>query len=581
MSWIFGVWKQEKPLQDLHLLRSLHDPPLHSCVQAHLYLAIGGIPETCSFNLTGDHDDAGWTVAGCGMIRAGADVRVLQRADWDRLHTGDHRSRCDALHALDGHFVSVRWNAAGITFACDQLGQRTIYFREERGALYFSTRLDWLARATGRSEIDFDAIGSRWLMFNQLSYRSGVQGIQRLGPAGYAHFSSGQPGLNEHAPWLPTFTGGRIGEAIDIAEAFVECACHQTQTVSLGLSGGMDSRLLLAMLTTRTSNRIQAHTFGEAADPDVSIAGAVARQTGIHQIVFNDPIPEQSECITLARSFVARTQLNEPVSSIGKLRYYERLRAGGAMMIDGGFGEIARRQYLNRVAKLGRGALRRGDVPGLLRLMRVPRADVFVPEITQRMERAIHDDLHRTLTAMPPVGEIGIGNFVDLLAVRTRVPNYGGPEQSRLDSEILNFMPLVQPSFLRAVFASDVHSRSNGRFSTQYIAARCRGLTQFPFVKSGVTYRFGLPTLAVHLITTAKGRFGNRYRDNSTDVILHRMEDYVRDLAGSSAVRNSSLYDTAKVKNAVEAYYRGEPGRTGIVNWWLTFELWRASLAGQ
>jgi hypothetical protein len=142
-------------------------------------------------------------------------------------------------------------------------------------------------------------------------------------------------------------------------------------------------------------------------------------------------------------------------------------------------------------------------------------------------------------------------------------------------------MPLVQPSFLRAVFSSDVSSRSNGRFYARHIAARQKELTRFPLVKSGVTYRFGLPTLAVHLLTAAKGKLGNRYRDNSTGVILHRMEEFVRDLAGSSAVSNSALYDPAKVKNAVEAYYRGIPGWTGIVNWWLTFELWRESLVVQ
>jgi asparagine synthetase B (glutamine-hydrolysing) len=581
MSWIFGVWQHEQPLREPNTLRTFHDTALHTCSQPHFYLATGGIPETCHFTLTEGQRGTGWTVVGCGMSLTGGDARILQHADWDRIYRGGHRTSIDALHTLDGHFASVRWDPSGISFACDQLGQRTIYFCEEHGTLYFSTRLDWIARATGKCEIDLDTIGSRWLLFNQLSYRSGVQGIQRLGPAGHAHFSPGQAATTGCTPWLPSFRGGRIGEAIEIAETFVGTACNLPQKVSLGLSGGMDSRLLLAMLAPKKSGRVQAHTFGEAEDPDVVIAQAIARQTGIHQIVFDDPIPEGPECLALARSFVAETQLNEPVSSIGKLRYYRRLHADGAMMIDGGFGEIARRQYLNRVAKLGSGALRRGDVPGLLRLMCVPRAGIFTPEITQMMEQAVHNDLHQTLEAMPPVRETGIGNFVDLLAVRTRVPNYGGPEQSRLDSEILNFMPLVQPSFLRAVFASDVHSRSNGRSYTQHITMRRKDLSRFPLVKSGVTYRFGLPTLAVHVLTAAKGRFGHRYRDNSTDIILHRMEEYVRDVVASAGVRNSSYYDAARVKHAVESYYRGEPGLTGTVNWWLTFELWRASLAGR
>lgn len=250
-------------------------------------------------------------------------------------------------------------------------------------------------------------------------------------------------------------------------------------------------------------------------------------------------------------------------------------------MIDGGFGEISRCQYLNRIAVLGKSSLRGGDVEGLLRLMRVERGRIFLPEIQALMEREAASDLRALISTMPPVEEVGIGNFVDLLAVRMRVPNFGAPEQQRLDCALLNFMPLVQPSFLRTVFAMDVRFRESGRIYREYIRSHAPQLTQIPLVKGGSTYRFGLPLLAVHAVTLMKRKAGMYYRDRSTGEFLGAMKEYVQDLAGSAEVSTCPYYDVPAIRKAVQAHYAGVPGHAGTVHWWLTFELWRRGLRGE
>ena len=157
-------------------------------------------------------------------------------------------------------------------------------------------------------------------------------------------------------------------------------------------------------------------------------------------------------------SFVAQTLLVEPSTSYMKLRYISKLRKDVRMMIDGGFGEIARRQYLNRVVTFGRQALLTRDTTRLLQLMRSHRADIFSAEVSRLLENGAFNSLEKILDEMPAVEKIGVENFADLLAVRTRVPNTGASEQARIDTEILNFVPLVQPSFLRAVFGIPANS---------------------------------------------------------------------------------------------------------------------------
>lgn len=563
---------------DTATLSQFHDKPLHSVCQPGLYVAAGGIAETCHFHSGDIIGNRGWVVVGTGLERVNAHVRILTREDWEKKLTTPLDDTTSHLGTLDGHFTAVQWDSGTIGCACDQLGQRTLYFADSGDEVHFSTRLDWLAHATLKNEIDFSALGSKWLLFNQLSYDSCVKGIERLGPSGRAFFSNGVTAKKTSNAWLPVFSGGNIDDAIAVVKGVADCAFTQPRTVSLGLSGGMDSRFLLAILAREGDRDLRVHTFGEQHDPDVSVATAIARSVGAEQTIFNDSIPHRDTCLAMARSYVAQTQLIEPVASAIRLQYYGRLRALGRMMIDGGFGEIARRQYLNRLARFGRSALRKGNIDRLIPLMNVARGRVFVPEVQKMLENGTRRDLQATLEAMPPLADIGIGNFVDLLAVRTRVPNYGGPEQARLDCEVFNFMPFVQPSFLRAVFASAVRSRANARFYRGYIASQKKALTRFPLVKSGSTYRFGLPLLVTHAITTAKKKAGRYYRDGSTDAFLHTIREYVQDLSASTSVLECPFYDTDVIRKGVQSYYAGVPGYTNVVHWWLTFEMWRSTL---
>jgi hypothetical protein len=357
------------------------------------------------------------------------------------------------------------------------------------------------------------------------------------------------------------------------------CALDHQYTPSLGLSGGLDSRLLLALLTSSSKQGYVTHTFGDPEDPDVQVAGRITTALGLFHHYFNDPLPDVERCVSGIRSFVAETILIEPGTSYLKLRYYPKLREDGRLMIDGGFGEIARRQYLNRVVRFGRAALRTRDSSRMFQLMRSYRADIFSQEVTILLEAGARLSLDKVLNEMPAAEKIGIENFADLLAVRTRVPNYGASEQARLDSEILNFMPLVQPSFLRAVFGIPAKLRSNAGLYYDIIRTLNPTLGQFPLTKSGITYRFGLSTNLSWLTTKVKSNVTKVYSDPKPDQLLARLREYVVDVAHSKDVATNSMYDYRKVIDAVSRYYRGEHHLRSRVDWWLTFELWKRSLS--
>ncbi len=571
MSWIFGILSRSSSSVISHHRSTIHSRALHTVSAEGLYIAVGGIPETCAGQFFAND---GWAVVGLGLQLTNDRAGILSPSEWQSVLSNPNAD----LRRLDGHFVAVRWSPGIVECFTDQLGLRTLYVGQQEGEICFSTRLDWVARYTGKTEIDLAAFGSRWLTFNQLFGESTVLGIRKLGPGSKATLSHNSINI-EDVPWLPDLKSASGSEVVSILKNFSRPFLSDGMTISLGLSGGTDSRTLLSLLEQNPRQSYSVHTFGHPDDPDVRISGDITTRLGIERCYFFEPLPPSDECIQLMREFVAHTQLVEPVSGIIRLRYYSFLRDRNKLMLDGGFGEIVRRQYLNRLLLRGKAALRKRDVNAILPLLRVHRGSFFTPEVTSMMERETKKHIDGLLDAMSDIDEFGIENFIDLLAVRTRFPNYGGLEQARLDGEVINYMPFAQPSFLNKMFSLPLSLRRNGNLCRNIIRS-CPELTGFPLVKYGTTYPFQLSSLPAMVLTRAKRKLGFGFADPTIDEYLHHMKEFVLDTAHSESVKTYPAYNYKKVCDLVDGYYLQQQPVAGGVDWWLSFELWRQSLSG-
>ncbi len=574
MSWIFGIIKSN-PQVDLPInFSNVHDEPIYKLSTANFYLVFGGIKETCLFEIQDSTQDKGWAVVGLGINLNEPHAQILTKKDWRNLLSSDQIK----TENLDGHFLVLRWNNDTIEFFTDQLGLRTAYFADSEFGKCFSTRLDWLTKTVKLSEIELSFLGSRWYLFNQLNFESPINEIKRLKPSSHLIIKSNSILKNHDKIFLPEFGDENGEESKAVLECFVNPSLSGKQVISLGLSGGIDSRTILALLMEAPENDFVVHTFGEADDPDVLISNNISNDFNLHRYYFNDPIPDVDTLIKLSKSFAAQNLLVEPISSILRLRYYSSQYKKNQLIIDGGFGEIARRQYLNRVVKFGKTALLNNNLEKIFQLLQVKRANIFNSDYEKDLKSAAKQSLEKILAEMPSLNNIGIENFADLFSIRTRVPNFGGPEQSRTDAYIINYMPMVQPSFLRAVFKSKIYNRNNGKLFREIIDERYPALKQFPLVKSGTTYPFVFSTSSAWVFTKIKTRIKKPYIDSVPDQLLMQLRNYVLDLVHSNEVKYWPGYDYKKVLHFVEAYYMGDKNLCSAVNWWLTFELWRRSL---
>jgi len=184
------------------------------------------------------------------VFRTRSDTEVLIYAykEW-----GD-----DFLNRLNGMFGLAVWDARArrLIVARDAMGIKPVYYRMEQGALYFASEVRALLRSAGR-RIDIDAVALN--LFLRYRYTPApltlFEGIKKLAAGTMLVVEGGNARVHRWYRFVP--------EPFDPPKRLVEAkrellelyegalARHLIADVPVGLllSGGMDSGLLLALMS--------------------------------------------------------------------------------------------------------------------------------------------------------------------------------------------------------------------------------------------------------------------------------------------------------------------------------------------
>ncbi|MEO8168405.1 MAG: hypothetical protein ABI623_09165 [bacterium] len=577
MSWVFGAIHDTFSPDAQQRFRSIHSDPIQSYRSEKIYVAVGGLKETCrsgSFQ-ENESQSKGWAVIGSGLRLRSDDCIFLSSPDWQNLFGQVE----PVFSTIDGHFCALRWNDDSVEVWIDEIGLRTLYVAPAKEGYLFSTRLDWLAQAASLDNISFSELGSAWLLTNKLNYNSPIHNITRIGPGGRARIT-----VNSFTSANQAWTARVVPEAnsslVNTLEGFVHPVIAETGSLSLGMSGGFDCRLLLSLLVSQKKTPFVLHTFGSAKNPDVIIAKDIAGRLQISLTQYDEPLPSVDTTISLLKTYVAQTGLTGPASSMLKLRYYEAMHREGKTLIDGGYGEISRRQMGNRLLSKGTKILGEGDSENLFPLFAMHRASIFNQDVVKEMREAAKQEITEALSGIE-ANSIGAESLVDLFLIRTRVANNSPGPQDWIDSQIVNYMPYSQPSFLREVFRTSLKERRNARLYRRTIRERSSVLTRFPLAKDGVTYPYAFTTIPSWIWRTAKKQLNLRYEEPYRLQLLLHVKEFVQDIVNSNTTRQFSAYDYSKIRNSVSKFYEGKNEFAPDVDWWLTFEIWRRTLTGK
>ena len=317
--------------------------------------------------------------------------------------------------------------------------------------------------------------------------------------------------------------------------------------------------------------RRNVHTVGAPELPDVILAKRVAERISapIRHVV--PEYPAATEVAEHMQAYCAETCATTPATTAIRMHAFDAMSNPSSLLLDGGFGEIARAQFLGRL----RYAWRFPNPAKLAKKLVVTRADVFTPDVTAALWAGWEREVEQCFV-QETVPYDDRHNKLDWIAIRTRLPNFYAYEQARLDGVVQNYMPFAQPSFLAAVLATPVRQRSHGRVFKQTIRKETPALAKLPLIKGSNHYPFWLPVFWASVAERIP--ILKRTSQQPTQHTLFRYPNLVGDMVHTSATRTCGWYDQSKLDTLFERFQQQDVRAARALDWWLSFEFWRQSL---
>jgi hypothetical protein len=565
MSWLFGYFGNTNQKQF-----ASPESPLYSFKDTNLILFVGGNKQTSFFKSSAE--DSCWAVTGVGLKPFDSGYEVLGQTEWNNHLSVNNIN----LKSLNGHFVAIKYFDNELKIFTDELGLRDIHIIQLTDGFGFTTRIDWLKYFI-KPEIDLKEFGSRWLLQNQVSRNSIIKNVTRLV---CANATVRKKSLTiEQNEWKPNFEMPGNKEIFN--SVLHQLLSVKDKKISLSLSGGLDSRLLLSYLTTKNSDHWDTHTFGDSNHPDSKIASELLKSFNRKNEIFDDEIPKFDELIDLVKTYSAHSILTNPVSSILNLRFYDKLSDQNKIIIDGGFGEIWRRAFANRLSILGKNALLKKDARSVSSLLRYKRADIFTEEALVEMEKGVIEQFEVLLQDIPNANEIDPERWADIFSIRCRLTNYYAPEQARVDQFLISFMPLVQKDILNLLFGITDADKRDGKLFKQLIKKNSIQLAKIPLVKGNITHPFNSSSLSARLHTRIKNKLGLSYQSKRLIEFQSSLREFIGDAFQSTEVINYKYYDRKKLDRLAKSLSPKNINYNSEIDWFLSFELFRQGITEQ
>ncbi len=570
MSWIIGTISKNKSLNpDLKKqIQRLIPEHIHAFESDKLLIYSGGIKETCFY---GSDAESTWFCNGLGIdISDSSNYKIVSQPEWHNRITENNYS------ALNGHYLTVRYYNNTLEFRNDELGLRSVYIYELEETFLFSTRLDWLVKLIPSPQIDYEVFATHLLSMNPLSYKCFIKDVIKMGPNEKNIISNVKLNIERRPYTVFGKTKKNFDKLEQILSNFTRLMSDSGQKVSLGLSGGMDSRLLLGLLLKNSSHKFSAHTFGEEHNPDVYIPVEMSKKLGFsHQVLYKE-FTSINNTLKEARDFVYHTQMRSVPSVLRNQLYFKELYSQGFSMIDGGMGDLMRRAVANRIILDGRSYFKDKNYDEIAMMFRKPvPLSIFNPDIQKSLVNSVKSCMKNEADKLPDLSEGSYGDWFDVMRVKYLMPNSASLFQAHMDSILPNFMPYLQPVFLKEVFAFSEKERNDSKLSRSIVKRNYPELRKFTQGRYGTNVPYGSGLYKGYIFARIQHLKGKLYVDNRSADFLNTISEYLTDKINSLEVKNNSLYDYRIISDWYNKFKTGERSHAANIEKWLMLEFWQ------
>jgi hypothetical protein len=473
-----------------------------------------------------------------------------------------------------GHFIGLNYYDGQLEFYNDPFALRELYYyKDNQGTIYFSTRVDILLGWKESNQINWEVFGNYWLIKDPLGREYFVKGINRLNQAGKLLINQEQikkTNRNWTAPEEEKYNTAYIAEIENILRKLLIAPKNSDKHTILALSGGYDSRAILALILANRSD-YSAVTWGNIKNPDIQISCDIARNTGIeHSLLTSDLLSDDNSWQEFY-NYCGRSQLVNMGTAIFELFHYRELDKE-SVLIDGGAGELIRRCLNANLEYRGRNALYGGDIPGMLSYISAVRADIFCEEHLERMRRGMWDAGKKVYSEMPDIRKMGISNWLETWNIRQRIGNISSRSQQILDDIIRNFMPYTQKEIIEIAMKIPGRIRAKNHIHKLIIRKNAPLLTNYPTVRNGLK----MPYITGRISGKARAILFRRwsYQNNTNKRFLELHKERISAMLEDAKHNLSDIYSRNKLKRLSEDYWQKGLRESEMI-WWLTFEVFR------
>ncbi len=505
-------------------------------------------------------------ICGIGFKSYKHNFELYNSNDWD------YTVRTDKVSELNGHFIIIRYSENGIKFINDCLGIRDIYLFQKGSSLLFSTNPLLISKYFA-CEIDYIKMGSHWLLVNQMKNRPFFKGMKRLGQGGKGEFNGA--GLEvENRLFYPEINNETKLNLKSLLQGFVNSLNNSGKDVSLSMSGGMDSRFLFSIIQSSGID-FDLHTFGEKSHPDAKIAIEIAQQFELEHSQYESRIHDFGTDFVGITRFISGTLLLASASEYYQFMHYPKLHSVNKIIIDAGWGELTRRGLFNSLLYKGNSAIIQKKPESLYELMKSSRPVFFSKDLYESMKAESIEEIREALEGMPDVVNFGIEEWLDLFAIRYKMPSNLNFEQTRLDEIAMCITPYAQKDFCNYIFNMPLYDKKDGRLIKEIIRKDSPGLQSIPLVKGRQTYPYNMKTLSSKSLVKIKRILSGNQKGESAKSFLDSAEEFIRDTFNSTETRSTGIYDINKLDAMINRYYGVDGKNSSAMDWLMTFEIFR------
>jgi len=201
------------------------------------------------------------------------------------------------LRQLDGRFSAVLYNATSreIVLVSDRFGQSCLFWSADNGEFVWSAEQKGMLASPNAFEMDRDAIAEFLAIGYFIGTKTWFRGVNLLPPATVLRWKVEERSIKQFRYWHWKQEHGSVGNespadvASELAQRFtaaVETRSTGPGSLGMHLSGGRDSRAILAAIPESHLDNFNTITFGILDSEDVRIARQVARSRRINHTVF-------------------------------------------------------------------------------------------------------------------------------------------------------------------------------------------------------------------------------------------------------------------------------------------------------